>query len=217
MDVIVGVLALIVGVVLCLSGLGWFFVLLPIWGFVAGVIVGAAAVTAIAGDGFLATSLGLVVGLVVGVVFAAISYLYWYFAVLLSAGLTGAAVGATVLAAAGVTSSWLLFFFGALVGVLFVAGALVINYPIYLVIVNTALAGAGIAIAGLLLVLNRVDRGELGTGAVWERIGDNWFLGVIWLVAAGIGIVAQIRMIDRTPLPAGKWTRAQPGVTPLAA
>jgi hypothetical protein len=210
MDVLVGLIGLVVGATLCLSGLRLFFILLPIWGFIAGVLIGAAGVTAVLGDGFLATTLGLVIGLIVGIVFAAISYLYWYVGVLLSAGVAGAVLGAAVFASFGVDSGWLLFIVGVITGGLFVAGAFIINYPMYLVIVNTALAGAAVAIGGLLLVINSVDRSEIGTGAIWEKISDNWFLWLIWIVASAVGIIAQLRMVASVKLPEDRWTRAQP-------
>jgi hypothetical protein len=210
MDFLVGILGLIVGVGVCLMGLRLFFILLPIWGFVVGFFVGAAGVSAIFGDGFLATTLGIVIGLIVAVIFALISYLFWYFGVLLAAGTAGGVLGASLFAAIGVDSDWLLFIIGLIFAAVFVFGTLVLNLPVYLVIVNTAFAGSAIAIGGFLLLINEFDREDIGTGALWERINDNWFLWIVWLVGAGIGIAAQLMTMAQSALPPDKWTKAEP-------
>jgi hypothetical protein len=211
MDVLVGLIGLVVGVAVCVAGLRLFIVLLPIWGGVVGFFVGAAGVTAIFGDGFLSTTLGIVVGLIVGVIFAFFSYLYWYVGVLLAAGASGWIFGESLFAAIGVNTDWVLWIIGLLFASVFVAAALVLNLPVYVVIVSTALSGAGIAIGGILLVFNKIDRADIGTGATWERIHDHWWLWLIWLVAAGVGIGAQIGTKTNDAAELDRWARAQPG------
>ena len=132
MDILIGILAVIVGAALVVAGLRYFFLLLPIWGFVAGFFVGAALITAVFGDGFLSTTLGIVVGLVFGVLFALISYFYWYFTVILAAAAAGSVLGASIFGAIGIDSSWLIFIIGLAFGVLFAIGAMFLNLPVYL-------------------------------------------------------------------------------------
>ena len=208
MDVLVGLLAIAAGLSIALAGLRLFFFMLPIWGFVLGVIVGGAGVTAVFGDGFLSTFLGIIVGLVVGIIFAIVSYLYWYFGVLIATGGAGWSIGTAIFATIGVSNGWLLFFIGLAFAVLFVFLAVAINYPIFLVIVSTAMGGATIAIAGLLLVLNKIDRVELGMGATWSRINDHWILWLLWIIGAAIGIGAQMTSASSMQLPEEKWAQA---------
>lgn len=212
MDFLLGLLALIVGVAVCVAGLRVFFIMLPIWGFVAGFFTGAALVTAIFGDGFLSTTLGIIVGLVFAVLFAVLSYLYWYFAVLLAFGYAGGILGASLFASFGVDSAWLLFVIAVITGALFILAAVAVQLPIVLVIVNTAMAGAAIAIAGLLLVLDQMDRKEIGTGALWQKINDNWFLWIVWIIASAIGVGVQLQAVQQANLPTDRWTRARPGL-----
>lgn len=167
MDILLGILAVIIGAAVCLIGLRLFFLLLPIWGFVVGFLGGAALVTWLFGDGFLSTTLGIVVGIVLGIVGALISYFFWYFGVILA--------------------------------------ALIFNFPIYLVIVNTALAGATVVVGGVLLIFNKIDRADIGTTATWQHIHDHWLL---WAVIAAIGIGSQLTMVQNATLPDEKWTRA---------
>jgi len=210
MDFLIGIVGLIAGIGLALAGLRYFYLLLPIWGFIAGFIAGGALVTAVFGDGFLATSLGIVMGLVFGVLFALISYFYWYFTVILAAATAGGVLGGSLFAAIGISSNWLLFIIGVAFGILFALGALVLNLPVYLVVVNTALAGSAIAIGGFLMVINKFDREDIGTGDLWRRIDDHWYLWVIWIVMAVIGMMAQLTAREMAQLPDERWAPAAP-------
>jgi hypothetical protein len=210
MDVLVGLLAIIVGVAIALAGLRYFYLLLPIWGFVAGFVLGAAVVTAVFGDGFLSTTLGIMVGLGLGVVFALMSYFYWYFSVLLAAAVAGGVLGASLFGAIGVDRDWILFIIGVAFGVVTMFIALMLNLPVYMVVVNTALAGSAIAIGGVLMVLNKFDREDLGTGALWERIDDHWFLWLIWIAGAIVGMMAQLASRQGVVLPEERWQAAAP-------
>ena len=205
MDILIGILAVIVGAALVVAGLRYFFLLLPIWGFVAGLIVGAALITAVFGDGFLSTTLGIVVGLVFGVLFALISYFYWYFTVILAAAAAGSVLGASILGAIGVDSSWLIFIIGLAFGVLFAIGAMFLNLPVYLVIVNTALAGAALVIGGVLMVFDQFDREELGTGDLWRKIDDHWYLWLIWIAIGVVGMMIQMTARAIVTLPEERW------------
>lgn len=208
MDIVLGILALIAGIAVCLMGLRLFFFMLPILGFVAGFLGGAALVTALLGDRFLATVLGIIVGLVLGLIFSAVSWLYWYIGVVLAAGSAGGALGAVLFAAFGVDNGWVLFFVAVIVGALFILAAMVSAYPIYLVAITTALQGAALAIGGLLLVIDRIDRDEFASNAVWQRINDNWILWILWIVGAFIGLAAQLQFASAVTLPNDRWTKA---------
>ncbi len=210
MDIVLGILAVAAGLALCFSGLRVFFVILPIAGFVVGFFAGAGVTSWLFGDGFLSTALGIVIGLVLGLIFSALSYLYWYIGVILAAGGTGAVLGAGLFAAFGVSSGWLLFIFGLIGAILFAFAAIALAYPVYLVIFATALQGAVLVIGGVLLVFNRVDRHELIAQQAWERINDNWFLWIVWIVVAAVGIGSQLQATRDQVLPANKWEKAQP-------
>lgn len=211
MDILIGILALIVGAAVCLAGLRLFFLLLPVWGFVVGFLGGAALVTALAGDGFLSTALGIIVGILLGIVGAVLSYFFWYFGVILAAGSAGSMLGSTLFAAIGVDSTWLLFIIGVIFAAIFIFAAFIIQLPVYLVIIDTAFAGAMIVVGGLLLLFNRIDRADIGTAAAWHQIHDHWPLWILWAVIAAIGIGAQLTAVERAILPAERWVRAPQG------
>src|SRR4051812_28447627 len=114
---LLGALALIVGLAFTFAGFRFFLILLPIWGFFVGFLFGVEAVTVLFGQGFLATTTSWVIGFVAGVIFAALSYLYYWFAVLFLGASAGYAAGIGLMAWLGNPTGILPF----LVGVLFAA------------------------------------------------------------------------------------------------
>lgn len=208
-DIILGLGLGALGLIVCLIGLRVFFVALPIVGFVAGFFVGAAGIAAITGDSFLSDVMGVIVGFVVGVVFGTLAYLFWYFGALLSAGSTGALVGSGLMSIIGVNSGWIVFIVAAAVAILFFLIALALALPIYVVIVNTAFAGAAGAITGLMLLLNRIDTAELHYGMAWATIEESWFWLIAWIVLAVVGILFQIQSISTVNLPEDRWAKAE--------
>jgi hypothetical protein len=208
MDGLIGMLALLGGVALALTGLRLFFLLLPYAAFVTGFVAGAGLVTWIFGDRFLATALGIIVGVMVGFAFALISWLSWYIGVILGAASTGAVLAAGLFAAFGLDNGWILLFLGAIGAALFASAAFAFNDPVYLVIFTTAFQGATLAVAGILLVLNRIDRHELASTRVWGRINDHWILWVLWIAAAAVGLGSQLQLARSFTLPGRRWEKA---------
>ena len=209
MDILAGLFALLMGAAVCFAGLRVFLIMLPIWGFFAGFFVGAAGVDWLFGDGFLSTVTGWIVGAVVGIGFALASYLFWYLGVLIASASFGGLVGSALANAFSIDSEWVIFFFALAGAILFVILTIVIQLPIYLVIVNSAFLGAVAIIAGVLLVFNQIDAEELGFGATWAFIEESWFWILAWVVVAALGIGSQLQWINKIALPAEKWVRAE--------
>jgi MFS family permease len=209
-DIIIGIILVAIGAAACLAGLRLWFALLPIWGFVAGFFLGATTVTEQCGDGFLSTVTGWVVGAVVGIVFALLSYMIWYFGAILAAASVGSLLGSGLMRAFSVDNEWVLFIVAAIVAVLFALAAMMIGLPVYVVIVNTAVAGAAGVTAGLMLLFNRIDLEQMENGATWAMIQESWFWVIVWAALAGIGMVTQLRSMVDVALPEDRWTRATP-------
>jgi len=209
-DFLVGTIILVLGAAVCFFGLWAWFIMLPIWGFIAGFFVGATGVTAIFGDGFLSTVTGWVVGLLVGLLFAAASYLFWYVGALLIAGSVGAALGSGLMEAFGVDAEWVIFIAALGGAALFVFVSFVIALPIYVVVVNTAFVGAIGAVTGAMLLLNRIDLEELDLGPAIALIQESWFWAVTMVILAIMGIIVQLGTMSRAKLPEERWTRGDP-------
>jgi hypothetical protein len=191
-------------------GLQVFFATLPLLGFISGFFVGAIGWTAIFGDGFLSTVSSWVVGFVVGLGFAIISYLWWYVGALLGAGAVGSLAGSGLADLFSIDSDWLIFTFAAIGAVLFFLAALFLNLPVYIVIVSTAFSGATVLIAGILLIFNQVNYEELGQGTASAIISESFWWGLVWMVVAFVGLMAQLAMRTMVTLPEEQWTTARP-------
>lgn len=103
------------------------------------------------------------------------------------------------------------FSIGVIFAAVFILAAFIIQLPIYLVIIDTALASAMIVVGGLLLIFDRIDRADIGTAVTWHRIHDHWTLWILWLVIAAIGIGAQLTAVERATLPQERWIRMPQG------
>jgi hypothetical protein len=194
----IGLLGILIGLAFTFWGFRLFLILLPIWGFFAGFLFGAAATTALFSDGFLATTLGWVVGFVVGLVFAVLSYLYYWFAVVFIGASLGYAAGVGLLHWLGNGGENLMGFLFGLVGAIIVAAIVVfLRVPKYLIIVLTAIGGAFAAVTGLALIFNQVTLDELRGGIVGSLAQVNdlpWLWGIGAIVLAGVGAAYQIRL-----------------------
>lgn len=210
-DFLVGALLLVFGLVLVFMGLRFWFVMLPILGFFSGVSAGVTLMYWLFDEGLFATVLGVAVGIVIGLVFAALSYAFWYIGALLGAAYIGAVAGAGLMEAIGVDSDFLIATAAIMLGIAFVLIAILVWLPIYMVIITTAIAGATWAVGGAMLVLNVIDRADLGYGVVSAALSESVFWFVVWFVLSVIGILIQISTMPQVVLPAGKWVRADTG------
>ncbi len=210
MDLLVGIILIALGGFLALAGLRVFFIALPIMGFIVGMAGGLALMDHLFDNRFLSTTTGIIVGIVLGIVGAVISYMFWYVAIILGAAFIGASLGSGLMNAFNVNSQ-LLILAAAVVGAIILGlMTVLLDLPIYWVIVNTAFVGATILIAGVMLALNRIDRVDLGYGTVWAAIDESWFWVIAWVVVAAVGIGAQLSMITQAALPQEKWTKLEP-------
>lgn len=213
MNIIIGLVIGLLGLAICFFGLRFWFILLPAFGAVVGFFVGAGVMQEIFGQGFLSTAVSWIVGLVVALAFAALSYFVWYAGAIIAAGAVGASLFSGVLHAI-INQPWgaVHFIVAAIGAIIFALGALLLNLPIYIVIVNSALGGAALAVAGLLTLLGNVAVEELSTGvsvAVVDegRLSFLWF--VVWIVLAIAGIFYQLRSVADVRLPDEKWVPAR--------
>ena len=91
--IILGLLALAVGLAWAFYGLKVFTILLPVWAFFFGLLTGAQWAQDLFGEGLFTTVLSWGIGLVFGIVLAVISYLWYYAAVTIAGGALGYMLG----------------------------------------------------------------------------------------------------------------------------
>ena len=180
---LLGALAIAIGLAFCFWGFRVFLILLPIWGFFAGFVLGANGIDYIFGDGFLATTTGWVVGFLLGLLFAVLSYLYYWVAVILLGGALGYQLTMGLLHWIGFEADGLIAFILALVGgAVFAVGFFLLNMPAVLVIVASAISGAGATLAGVAIALGLVAV-EDSTGGIFG-LHTEWEFGWIGIIAA---------------------------------
>ncbi len=175
MQLVMAILAVVIGLAFAFGGWRFFLVLLPLWGLVLGFSLGTEAMRALFGDGTFATVTSWVVGLVIGLVFAGLSYLFYYAAIVILAGTVGYAIGAAAWGLIGNEQGVIAFVIGIVVGVVVAVAALALNVPRYLVIVLTGLGGAAAIVAGWFLLIGKVPADNVTWWQVGKLISDSWF------------------------------------------
>jgi hypothetical protein len=196
---LLGLLAIAIGVAFCFWGFRVFLILLPIWGFFAGFLLGANGVQYIFGEAFLASVTSWVVGFLLGLLFAVLSYLYYWVAVILLGGALGYQLTIGLLQWIGFSGEGIIAFILAIAGgVIFAIGFFLLHMPAVLVIVATAISGAGAAIAGVAIAIGLIDYEALGHGIYgFSQVSDMGWLGIIGTIAlAFAGAIYQTRTIE---------------------
>ena len=194
MRILFALLSLIVGVALIFGGYRLARLLMPLMGFIAGLSLGGAIISDMAGTVFLGTVLGVVVGLTAGIVFAALAYFYYYLAVVvLAAGLGYWAGSGFVLWIGfhpGLLSALIGIALGALVGVF----AVLANAPKYVLIGLTSIAGAVTTVGGVLLLFNKIPLDLYSYTTAKVAISNSFLWTVVALALLVVGFVSQVRM-----------------------
>lgn len=194
-EVLLGLLAIVIGALFCFRGYLTMRLVIPIWGAFTGFLLGAGIVDGVTGDGFLVGALAWLVGLAFALVFGLVAYLYYEVSVVLAMAAVGFVLGSSLMAALNVRWSWVVVVVGVLAGVALAVLAIVGDLPMLLLTVLTALAGAGTTVAGILLLTGSLTADELDSAAAVSRIDDSAGWWVLYLLLAVVGIVLQLRAL----------------------
>jgi hypothetical protein len=218
-DVIVGLAAVVIGGVFCFWGYFAMRLVIPIWGFFAGFMLGAGATAWIDNSQFLSTVLGWVLGFFIGLLFAVIAYLFYEIAIVLAFAAIGFTFGADLMIALNIDWEWFIVLIGIAVGILFGIFAAVVQLPMAVLVVFSTIAGALTMTGGLMLVFNKVNIADFDNNKVVDLINDSWWWWMIAFVLAILGFVAQMKAITKM-----RWTMQQawdnswrPGPPPAVA
>ena len=187
-------IALVFGLMVVFGGYRLFLVLLPVWGFFAGFLVGAQAIHFLIGDAFLGTITGWVVGFVIGMIFAVLSYLFYVVAVAVisfSAGYAG-----TVALLQWIfdfeDTGFLVWILAVVVGVVVALAVIRFNVQKYAIIVITAFGGTGAIIYTLLATFYGVSVVSLIDNPVALAVDNSWLWFIFFVLLAGSGIYFQL-------------------------
>jgi hypothetical protein len=218
-DVVVGIAAIVIGGVFCFWGYFALRIVIPIWGFFAGFMLGAGATSYFDDSEFLSTVLGWILGFFIGLLFAVIAYLFYEVAVVLAFASIGFTFGSGLMAALNIDWNWFVILVGVTVGILFGIFAAVSQLPMALLVVFSSIAGALAMTAGLMLVFNALDTEDFTNDAIVDLIDDDWWWWVIAFALAIAGLVAQMKVITQMRLSMRQaWDSSwRPGPPPAIA
>ena len=191
------VIGLLFGSVLAFGGYRFFLILLPIWGFFFGFGLGAQTIQAIFGGGFLSDITSWIVGFVVALVFAVLSYLFYIFAVALIAGSLGYALGAGLMMAIGFDMGFITWLVGIIAGVAVSIAVLILNIQKWVIVIATALLGAAVIVGTFLTMFGSLPPQVLVANPVRFVLQTSPFWLFVYLVLAGMGVVAQFLTTQR--------------------
>lgn len=188
----IGLFAMLIGLAVCFNGYRWFLIFLPIFGFFIGFFVGAGATQALFGSGFLVTTTSWVFGFVLGAVFAVLSYLFYYIAVIIVGGGLGYALVVGVLQAIGLDMGLIVWLLGVAGAVIAAIATIVLNLQKWVIVAFTSVAGATVIIGSFFLAFGTIAPEHFSRNAVRMIIDDSFLWLVFWLVLVVLGFLAQV-------------------------
>jgi hypothetical protein len=193
MQLVIALIAVVLGLLICFGGWRFFLLLLPFWGFIVGFQIGSEATAALFNQGTLATLVSWAVGLVLAIVFAVLSYLYYYAAVALLAGGVGYALGAGAWGLIGNEHGLIAFVIGLILGVVFAVGALALHVPKLLVVLLTSIGGAALVVGGWFILTGQVPTDDITWAKIGSLIAASLIWAIVWAVIAVAGLLAQLQ------------------------
>ncbi|HKF84701.1 MAG TPA: hypothetical protein VKB30_02880 [Candidatus Limnocylindrales bacterium] len=192
MQLVIAILAVVLGALFAFGGWRFFLVLLPFWGLLTGFSIGTEATRALIGDGTFATLTSWAIGIILALVFAVFAYLYYYAAIAVLAGTVGFIIGSSLWGLIGSDDGLIAFILGIALGAVFAIAALMLNVPKYLVIALTAIGGAAMIVAGWFILTGQIPTDNITWFQIGNVIADSFLWLVIWLGIAVLGFIAQM-------------------------
>ena len=197
--IIVGLLAIVIGLAWAFYGLKLFTILLPIWAFFFGLLAGAQWGQDIFGQsGIFTTVLSWGIGLVFGLVLAAISFFWYYAAIVILGGAVGYALGVGFFEYFGFETGPIIVIVGLIVGALFAIGTFLLGVPVLLVMILSAFSGAAAVVNGVLIVTNQVKLETLDTGVFGSLLHHGLIGTIAWLVIGAAALFYQMRDVGQS-------------------
>lgn len=192
-NVLIGLLAMVIGLLLCFEGYAALRAVIAAWGGFTGFLLGAGVVAALTGEALLGSVLAWVIGLLVAVAFGLIAYLYYAVSVVVGMAAIGFSLGTTVMVALGVSWTWLVVLVGVAVGLMLAVIAIIGELPMLILSVLGAFAGASVTVAGVLLLTGVIVPADLVTAETTAELEIAWWWTVAYLVLAVGGLAFQLR------------------------
>jgi hypothetical protein len=196
--ILVGLLAIVIGAAWAFYGLKLFTILLPIWAFFFGLVMGGQWAQQIFGEGFFSSVLSWGIGIVFGLVLAAISYFWYYAAIVILAGAAGYSLGVGFFEYFGFGTGVIALVVGLVIGALFAIGTFLLGVPVLLVMIFSAFTGAAAVVNGVLILFNQIPVGAINVGIFGSLIHQGVVGTVAFLLIGAAGLIYQMRDVGQT-------------------
>jgi hypothetical protein len=190
--------AVIIGLMFAFFGYPFFRILLPVWGFFAGLMFGFRGIESLLGAGFLTASLGLIIGFFLGLLLAAVAYFAYAVAVYLWGISLGYVLGAGLMLALGFDSGMMTFLVGAASAVAFAFLFSMAKMPKFIIILFTAAGGSMAVIMGVFALFGKVPTMAASLELTRYMVYGSWFWLILWAVLAGFGMAFQYATVSMT-------------------
>ena len=194
--ILVGLLAIVIGAAWAFYGLKLFTILLPIWAFFFGLVTGAQWAADVFGQGFFSSVLSWGIGLVFGLVLAAISYFWYYAAIVILGGAVGYMLGVGFFEWLGFGTGIIALIVGLILGAIFAVGTLLLGIPAILVIVLSAFSGAAAAVNGVFILFGTIKPADLSEGVFGSLLHQGVVATVLFLAVGIAAVLYQLRGVE---------------------
>jgi len=196
--IIIGLLAIGIGAAWATYGLKLFTVLLPVWAFFFGLVAGAQWGHDVFGQGFFSSVLSWGIGLVFGVVLAAISFFWYYAAIVLLAGAVGYSLGIGFFEFLNLGTGVIAVIVGLILGAIFAVGTFMLGVPILLVMVFSAFSGAAAVVNGVFILTGTIKLETLDGGIFGSLLHQGALGTIAWLVVGVGAYLYQMRDVGQS-------------------
>ena len=215
--IVVGIIAVLIGALLCFRGYVTMRVIISLFGAFVGFLLGAGLVAGVTDSSFGQLALSWLVGIIGAVLFGVLAYFSYQVAVVIGMAAIGFTIGTTVMAAVGVGSQAATVAVGLVAGALLAVIAIATDLPAVILVVLTALAGASVTVAGVMVIAGTIGINRMTAEGVSAEMSRGWWWYVLYGGLAVLGIIAQLRAQSRgprtmrqqwgSPVPAGSTSR----------
>ena len=197
--IVVGIIAVLIGALLCFRGYVTMRLIISLFGAFVGFLLGAGLVAGVTDSSFGQLALSWLVGIVGAVIFGVLAYFSYQIAVVIGMAGIGFAIGTGAMAAVGVGSPAATLAVGLVAGALLAVIAIATDLPAVILVVLTALAGASVTVAGVMVLVGTIGINRLTAEGVSAEMSRGWWWYVLYGGLALLGIIAQLRA--RSPGP----------------
>src|SRR5215203_1422686 len=196
--ILVGLLAIVIGAAWAFYGLKLFTILLPIWAFFFGLITGAQWAQDVFGQGFFSSVLSWGIALIFGLVLAAISYFWYYAAIVILAGAAGYALGIGFFEFFGFGTGVIAIVVGLIVGALFAIGTYLLGVPVLLVMVFSAFSGVAAIVNGVLILFGQIKLETVDVGIFGSLLHQGLIGTVGFILIGAAALLYQMRDVGQS-------------------